>query len=329
MFSIVSGFDASIPSTKSSISIGTVCRPKMPNEFDCVTIRICSLTDLFRRPYSLHSYFRAGLACGLLSTAFVCSLAAQDKKSSDGGKPQPTPANKLINNKNNNQPPTADTVAESAILIYGGLGGRKTLDQIRKTAIERGKMSLVNAQGLTESVNYQKWVIRGDNLHKEKIRIDQEFPNIRYSLVFANDKTFGIYNDAVFSPRGDAAKEFENRIFHGLEALLRYKENESALELGGHEKIMGVDYYFLDVTDKAGRKTRFYISSKTYRVMMIDYQEDGIKYRRKFYDYNYAQGTLVPFRSTLTANDKLVEESEVLTVTFGQRVDEDLFKSGS
>jgi len=250
--------------------------------------------------------------------------ATEEKKAAD--KKQSTPAA----SKGNTVPaPTAESVAESSILIYGGLGGRKTLDQIRKTSIERGKMSLVNAQGLTESVNYQKWSVRGENLDKEKVRADLEYPSIRYALVRADEKTYGIYNDAVFSPRGDASKEFENRFFHGLEALLRYKENDSTIELGGHEKIMGVDYYFIDVTDKAGRKTRFYVSSKTYRVMMIDYEEDGIKYRRKFYNYNYAQGTLVPFRSTLTANDKLIEETEVLTVTFGQHVDDELFKAGS
>jgi hypothetical protein len=224
---------------------------------------------------------------------------------------------------------TAESVTESAIIIYGGFGGRKTLDQIRKTAIEHGRMSLLNAQGLTEPVSYVKWSVRGDSLNNEKIRADLEYPSIRYALVRSEDKTFGLYNDAVFSPRGDATKEFENRIFHGLEALLRYKENGSTIALAGHEKILGVDYFFVDVTDKAGRKTRFYVSSKTYRVMMIDYEEDGVKYRRKFYNYNYAQGTLVPFHTTLTANDKLVEETDVLTVTFGQKVDEELFKSGT
>ena len=38
--------------------------------------------------------------------------------------------------------------------------------------------------------------------------------------------------------------------------------------------------------------------------------EDGVKYRRKFYDYNYAQGTLVPYRTVLWANDKQIEETE-------------------
>jgi len=224
---------------------------------------------------------------------------------------------------------TAENVAEAVIVVYGGLGGRKTLDQIRKTAIERGKMSLVNAQGQTEPVNYVLQTIRGDSIDKEKIRIDQEYPSISYSLVRADDKTFGLYNETVFSPREDATRLFEDRIFHGLEALLRYKENGSTLDLAGHEKIMGVDYYFIDVTDKAGRKTRFYVSSKLYRVMIVDYEEGGVKYRRRYYDYNYAQGTLVPFHTTLTADGKLIEDSQISTVTFGQKVDDELFKSGS
>jgi len=285
-------------------------------------------------------HFRNILAFSLLMAALVMPAGAQsnqpakpkDEKSSEKATKQPDKqAQQNAAPKDNKTPatPTAESVTESAIVIYGGFGGRKTLEQIRKTTIEHGKMSLVNGQGLTEPVSYVKWSVRGDNLNSEKIRADLEYPSIHYAMVRSDDKTFGLYNDAVFAPRGDATKEFENRIFHGLEALLRYKENGSTIELANHEKIMDVDYFFIDVTDKAGRKTRFYISSKTYRVMMLEYEEDGVKYRRKFYDYRYAQGTLVPFHTTLTADDKLVEETDVLTVTFGQKVDDELFKSGA
>ena len=292
--------------------------------------------------------FKKISALFLLLAALILSVQAQsdqtDKTKEQPAKDQPESKdkNKKQQAKENQQNlaaskdtpkttanPTAESVTEAAIVIYGGFGGRKTLDQIRKTTIEHGKMSLTNAQGLSEPVSYVKSSVRGDSLNTEKIRADLEYPSIRYSLVRSDDKTFGVYNDAAFSPRADATREFENRIFHGLEALLRYKENGSTVELSGHEKIMGVDYFFVDVTDKAARKTRFYVSSKTYRVMMLEYDEDGVKYRRKFYDYRYAQGTLVPFHSTLTANDKLVEESDVLTVTFGQKVDDELFKSGT
>ncbi len=223
---------------------------------------------------------------------------------------------------------TPEQVAESAVFSYSGGGGRDYLKQIRKTTIERGKISITNAEGKIEQANYERYILRGDGLEKERIRFDQEFPSARYALIYNNDKVFGIFNDKIFAPREDASKSFENQIWHGLEALLRYKENGSTLALAEREKLMGVDFYVLDVTDKQNRKTRFYISTKTLRVMMLEYTEDNTKYRRKFYDYNYAQSTLVPYRSILWANDKQVEETIVQTISFGQRVQEDIFNEG-
>ncbi len=242
-------------------------------------------------------------------------VGKKDKKSAE--KPV---ANGLAKNA------TPEQVAESVVYIYGGLGGREYLKQIRKTTIERGKISIVNPDGKTEQATYEKLILRGDNLEKERVRFDQAFPSAKYALVYNNDKIFGVFNDSVFTPREDATKAFENQIWHGLEALLRYKENGSTLALGEPEKIMNVEFFVLNVTDKQSRKTRFYISSKTLRVMMLEYEENGVKMRRKFYDYNYAQGTLVPFRSVLWSNDKQIEETSIQTISFGQRVEEDAFK---
>jgi hypothetical protein len=224
--------------------------------------------------------------------------------------------------------PTADVVAESVIFVYGLGGGRATLNQIRKTAIERGKIRVLNGEGKTDQATYYRWTQRAETLNKEKVRLEQEFPSARYALVFNDQKIFGVVDDQVFVPREDAAKAFENQIVHGLEALLRYKENESKLELVGKDKIFGVEYYILDITDKESRKTRFYVSTKSFRVMMLDYEEDGVIYRSKFYDYNYAHGTLFPFRTSLWAGEKMIEETEVGTITFGQKVDDALFAGG-
>ncbi len=223
---------------------------------------------------------------------------------------------------------TGEQVAESAIFIYGGLLGRDNLNQIRKTTFERGKIHITDAAGKTETANYERWVSRGENLNKEKIRFDQTFPDAKYSLVYNGEKIFGLYNDSVFTPREDASLAFQNQIWRGLEGLLRYKENEAKPELAGREKIMGVDFFLLDVTDKQSRKTRFYISSKSFRVMMIEYEDAGVKYRRKFYDYNYAQGTLVPYRTVLWANEKQIEETEIGTITFGQKLEDAMFLEG-
>jgi len=242
----------------------------------------------------------------------------EDKKEEKSNKQQNVDLSKL----------TAEQVAESAIVIYGGLLGRQNLNQIRKTTLERGKIYITDASGKTETASYERWISRGENLNKERIRLDQSFPDAKYSLVYNGEKIFGLYNDSVFTPREDASSAFQNQIWHGLEGLLRYKENESKLELSGREKIMGVDFFLLDVTDKQSRKTRFYISSRTYRVMMLEYEDSGVKYRRKFYDYNYAQGTLVPYRTVLWANEKQIEETEIGTITFGQKVEDAMFQEG-
>ena len=239
--------------------------------------------------------------------------------------PKESSSSKENKSQKNNGPLTAEQVAESAIVIYGYGGGRVILDQIRKTTIERGTTTVTQPDGTVERANYQKYIIRGGSLDKEKIRLDQEFPSVRYSLIKNVDKVFMIYNDSVYSPREDAARAFHNQNFRGLEGLLRYKENESKLDLKGKETKMGVEYNVLDVTDKSGNKTRYYISTKTFRVMMLEYEEGGAKYQRKFYDYNYAQGTLVPYKTVLYKDGKVVEETEISTITFGQRVDEALF----
>jgi hypothetical protein len=223
---------------------------------------------------------------------------------------------------------TAEQVAESVVFLYSGFRGRENLNQIRKTTLERGKMSIVNPEGQTEKSNYERWVMRADSLDKERIRFNQEYPNSRYSLVFSSDKIFGLYNEQIFEPRSDILKSFENQIWHGLEALLRYKENGSTLALDGKEKIMGVEFYRLDVTDKQNRQTRFFISAKTLRVMQLGYSEGNIKYLRKFYDYNFAQNTLFPFRTVLWANDKQIEETEVQTVSYGMKIEDALFQAG-
>lgn len=219
----------------------------------------------------------------------------------------------------------SEQLAESTIYIYSGGLGKDVLKQIRKTAIERGKISVTNADGTLDQANYEKRVLRGESLDKEKIRVDQEFPTAKFALIYNDNKIVGVFNDSFFEPRTDASKAFHNQIWHGLEALLRYKENGATLAIGTPGKYMSIDYSTLEITDKNNRKTSFIISNKSFRVLWLEYTDDEIKYSRKFYDYRYAQGTLVPYRSVLMANGKQVEETTISTVTYGQKVTEDAF----
>jgi len=263
----------------------------------------------------------------LLIVLFVAFANAQtDEAARDKTEPAPTPSPIKNNGKDNAGQITAEQVAESCIIVYGFGGGRALLDRIRKTTLEHGKTTVADAAGTLDTAAYTRYIIRGDALSKDKVRVQQEFPNARYSLVWDGEKTFGVFNNATFAPRQDAVRTFEDQIFRGLDGLLRFKEDGSKLDLVGKDKHLGVEFYVVDVTDTKGRVTRYYISVKTYRVMMLTYEDGGVKYQRKFYDYRYAQGTLVPYRTVLTANDKTVEESEVGTITFGPKIDDDLFR---
>lgn len=308
----------------------------MPGHGYYVTIRVC--LRQFRFSGSISIVFpsvRAVLVAAVIVFASPVLFFAQQPAASPTPAPSATPTPKPVekparsNAKLDPANYTVDQIVESTILVYGNLGGRAVLDQIRKTTFERGKTSVINSEGKLENASYQKWVIRGSSLDKEKIRVDQEFPSLRYSLVQNADKVFMIFNDSIYSPREDVAKAFHDQVYRGLDGLLRYKENASKIELGGRDKILGVDFYLIDVTDSKGQKTRYYISQKRFRIMALEYEIDGKKFQRKFYDYNYAQGTLVPFRTVLTMDGKVVEDTSVGTVTFGQKVDETLFPSGS
>ncbi len=259
-----------------------------------------------------------------LSGLFAPVSYGQDPVEAPTPVPSPTPGN----TRNDPASVTVDQIAESVIFIYGGGGGRTVLDQIRKTTFERGRMNALNAEGRMANANYQRWIIRGDASGKDRVRLEQDFPSARFSLVYNGEQIFGIFNDQNFAPREDVARAFVNQNFRGIDALLRFKENESTIVLTNRERVMGVDYYLVDLTDDQGRRTRYYVSQRSFRVMMLEYEEEGVQYKRRFYDYRYAQNTLVPFRTVLWADERIIEETMIGTITFGQKVDEGLFGSG-
>jgi len=143
---------------------------------------------------------------------------------------------------------------------------------------------------------------------------------------------WGIINGAAFTPRQDAAAAFLSQHRHSIETLLRYKENGTTLNLMGKEKQKGLDLYVLDLTDKEKRTTRYYISARTFHVLWLEYEEPNtggtpLKYSKKFFDYRWAQSTRVPYRTVLLEDGKQTQETRILTVTFGVKVDDSLFQN--
>jgi len=260
----------------------------------------------------------------MLIVAFCAAVFAQAETESKETPKEPAPKVELSKEQTE-----GIQVAESSIIVYSLGRGRQGLEQIRKTAVEIGKIEFRDDDGKARKADYVRRVIRGDSFGEEKIRLDQKFPDVDYAMIWDGGKIFGVSSNIVFTPRDDAERAFRNQLVHGIAALLRYKENGATVKLVKSDKIMGVDYFVLELTGKEGGITNYYISKKTYRVMMLEYEDLGVKYRRKFYNYNYAQGTLVPYRTVLWANDRQVEESTIATITFGQSVEDSLFAFNS
>jgi len=225
---------------------------------------------------------------------------------------------------------TAEQVVETLILFSGTRAG---LSQIRKTGLENGRMSRMTDDGRPEEVRYQLRFVHGDKIEKDKIRLDQKTPQAEYSLIKTEDRLFGLINGSAFTPRPDTAADFLSQQTHSIEALLRYKENDSKLASAGKDKQRGVDLYVIDLTDKANHKTRYFISAKFFRVLWLEYEETPpeqstpVKYMKRFYDYRFAQSTLVPYRSVLMVDGKQTLETRILTVTYGVKMEDTTFQT--
>ena len=224
---------------------------------------------------------------------------------------------------------TAEQIVESVILVYGSRPG---LEQIRRNGIERGKITRYNAEGNPEEANYERRFVRGENLEKDKIRLDQKLPTMEYSLIYDDGKLWGLINGAAFTPRQDATADFISQHHHSIDSLLRYKECGSTITLVGKEQQKGLDLYTIDLVDKEKRKTRYFISARSLRVLWLEYEEGlpggaPVKYMRKFLDYRIVQQTLVPYRVVLSADGRESQETRVLNITYGVKVSDSIFKN--
>lgn len=226
--------------------------------------------------------------------------------------------------------PTAEQVVESAIFLYGS---RPVLAQIRRNGVERGRIIRSTPEGKTEEARYERRFVRGETSDKDKIRLDQKMPSMEYSLIFGEGRLWGLINGAAFTPRQDAVSAFLSQHRHSIDALLRYKENGTTLIMVGKEKQKGLELYVLDLVDKEKQKTRYYLSTKSLHVLWLEYEEapspgfTPVKYSRRFFDYRYAQSTLVPYRTVLLEDGKETQETRILTVTFGVKFDNSVFQN--
>jgi hypothetical protein len=268
---------------------------------------------------------------GLLIDPAVPGNAQSQSPPTNRNTNQNTNQSKAIQEKFDPRNLTAEQVAESAIYIYGT---RQLLTQIRRNGLERGRVCKPTCEvpGKTEEATYERRFVRGESSEKDKVRVDQKMPTLEYSLIYGDGRLWGLINGASFTPRQDAASTFLSQQRHSIDNLLRYKEDGSTLTLVGKDKQKGLELYVLDVVGKDKQKTRYYISAKTLHVVWLEYEDSAgsataVKFRRTFHDYRYAQGTLVPYKTVLLQEGSQLQETRILTVTYGIKLDDTLFKS--
>ena len=109
----------------------------------------------------------------------------QDAKSKDNKSQDTKAQDKPIDTRNGDAKNgdvkfMAEQIVESVILVSGT---RPLLDQIRRNGVERGKITRYNSEGNPEESNYERRFVRGENLNKDKIRLDFDTARHLFTLI--------------------------------------------------------------------------------------------------------------------------------------------------
>lgn len=237
----------------------------------------------------------------------------------------------------------AEVTVELAIIAYGG---RKQLDIARAAIQEAGSIRLATDQGDLTG-NYLLRSIRKEKSSQDLLRVDLELspqesaqsqspPPIKYVIGFNGASVWSAQNGQYVSPRAGADVAFRAQLSHEYMALLRYKEDGSKLEWVGPETVVGVDTNVLDMTTADGEKTRYWLSTKTYRVLHCEYEltlvegQPPTKYRIDYYytplSNAIVQNTLVPVRREMKQDGKFVQEIKLTNVTYSAKLEPEIFQ---
>lgn len=236
----------------------------------------------------------------------------------------------------------AEAVVEVAIIAYGG---RKQIETVRAAIQEEGTIRLATDQG-DLSGNFMLRSMRREKTWQDLLRVDLELnppdpertsgrvPTVKYVIGFNGASVWSAQNNQYITPRPDADISFRAQLTHEYMALLRYKEDGSKLEMIGPETVVGVETSVIDLTNPNGEKTRFWLSSKTYRILHAEYQlklseEDRTtKYRVSYFytPFRVVQNSLVPSRRVMTQDGKFVQEITLTNIVYSAKLDPEVFQ---
>lgn len=236
-----------------------------------------------------------------------------------------------------------EAIVELALIAYGG---RKQLDTARAATQEAGTIRLATDQGDLTG-NYLLRSMRKQKSWQDLLRVDLELsspensqgqgaPPIKYVIGFNGASVWSAQNGQYVNPRSGADVAFRGQLTHEYMALLRYKEDGSKVEYVGPETIVGVDTNVIDLTTPDGEKTRYWLSTKTYRVLHCEYElklvegQPPTKYRIDYYYTPFSsaivQNTLVPVRREMKQDGKFVQEIKLITINYSAKLDPEIFQ---
>ena len=237
----------------------------------------------------------------------------------------------------------AEAIVELALLGYGS---RKQLELARAATQEGGTIRLATDTG-DLSGTYLLRSIRKEKSSQDLLRVDLELappdtaqgpsaPPIKYVIGFNGASVWSAQNGQYVNPRAGADVAFRAQLTHEYMALLRYKEDGSKLDFVGPETVVGVTTNVIDLTTADGEKTRYWLSTKTYRVLHCEYElklaegQPPTKYRIDYYYTPFSgaviQNTLVPVRREMKQDGKFVQEIKLTNITYSAKIDPEVFQ---
>lgn len=236
-----------------------------------------------------------------------------------------------------------ETVVELSLIAYGG---RKQLGIARAATQEAGTIRLATDQG-DLSGSYLLRSMRREKSSQDLLRVDLELsapenaqgqsaPPIKYVIGFNGASVWSAQNGQYVNPRSGADVAFRAQLTHEYMALLRYKEDGSKIEYVGPETVVGVDTNVIDLTTPDGEKTRYWLSTRTYRVLHCEYElklvegQPPTKYRIDYYYTPFSgavvQNTLLPVRREMKQDGKFVQEIKLLNINYSAKLDPEVFQ---
>jgi len=252
----------------------------------------------------------------LITFSLGSPLSAQDKNKDKNQK-----------NQKGGVTPSAEAVAEAAIITYGG---RNALALVKVNGIEKANVLLPTTGGDKEGQLTTRFV-RKEKSAQDFKRIDLTIPDgDSLSLGFNGVKIWATLSNLAIEPRPEAAKTFQASMIHNYEALLRYREDGSKLELQPNQTLKGLECYVVLMTHDDGSHTTFYVSIKTLHILHVEYEtqlsgDKPSKFRISYYEFRTVQNVLVPFRTEIYENDHLSQKISTMSVNFNVVMDDDVF----